>query len=224
VIGAVGGLALGAALGARHAIEPDHVAAVSTLVADRPRARQAALLGALWGIGHAAAVVVVGIVLLSASAAVPASVTAAAEVVVAGMLIALGVRSLAIAWRGGTGPDAAHRHGAVEHRHPGAARHVHLGDRAVALRPLVVGLIHGLAGSGGLAALAITKMPTTAGAIGYLVAFALGSVLGMAAVSGVAGASLGRLASSTRGRTAVVASSGALSVIVGVAWGAAWVI
>jgi hypothetical protein len=209
---------LGAALGARHALEPDHLAAVSTLVAERPRPRQAAALGALWGLGHAAALLAVGVVLLIAHAALPERAVMVAEVVVAIMLIGLGVRSLAIAFRGGDGPAATHRHGALEHHHAGAARHVHLGARPLALRPLVVGLVHGLAGSGGLTALAVAEMATTAGALGYITAFSIGSVAGMTVVSGVAGLSLARMVSGRRGRLALLSVSGALSVVIGVVW------
>jgi hypothetical protein len=219
VIGLVTGCALGAALGARHALEPDHLAAVSTLIAERPRPRQAALLGALWGLGHALTLLVVGAALLLARGELPASVVAIGEGVVAAMLIVLGARSLRLALRGGDGPATPHAHGGVPHVHGGAARHLHLGARTVAVRPLLIGLVHGLAGSGGLTALALAEMPTTAGAIGYIVTFGLGSIAGMAAVSGLAGASLARIAGGARARTVTVGAAGALSVIVGVAWG-----
>jgi high-affinity nickel-transport protein len=214
----IGIAVLGAALGARHALEPDHLAAVSTLVAERPRPRQAAMLGALWGLGHAAALLAVGAVLLLAHAALPERAVMSAEIAVAIMLIGLGARSLVRAFRGGDGPAATHRHGALEHHHAGAPRHVHLGDRPLALRPLVIGLLHGLAGSGALTALAVAEMATTAGALGYIAAFAIGSVAGMTVVSGVAGLSLARMVSGRRGRTTLLAASGALSVIVGVVW------
>lgn len=215
------GCALGAALGARHALEADHLAAVSTLVAERPRPGQAALLGAMWGIGHSAALLVVGLALLAVRGELPGAAVSIAEAVVAVMLIVLGARSLAIAVRGGDGPPVPHRHGGVEHVHVGSSGHVHVGGRPVAVRPLVIGLVHGLAGSGGLTALAITEMPTTAGALGYIVAFGVGSVAGMAAISGIAGASIRRVAHTPRARTIVVAGAGALSVVVGIVWGVA---
>lgn len=212
------GCVLGAVLGARHALEPDHLAAVSTLVAERPRPGQAALLGALWGIGHTASLLVIGVVLLLARGQLPASAIAVAEGVVAVMLIVLGARSLRQAWLGGVGREASHFHGDREHRHAGAPRHVHLGERTLALRPLLIGLVHGVAGSGGLTALAMAKMPTTVTALGYIGAFGVGSVIGMAALSGVAGASMGRFARSPRSRTALIAGAGGLSVVVGVVW------
>jgi len=189
----VTGCALGAFLGVRHALEPDHLAAVTTLVAEKPRPRHAALLGAMWGVGHAASLLLVGIVLLAVRGELPPAAITAAEAVVAVMLIVLGVRSLLIAAR---------------------AR------RGAAVQPLVIGVVHGLAGSGALTALAVAEMPTTAGALGYMAAFALGSVASMALVSGAAGASLGRVVQSDRGRAALIGVAGAVSVGVGVVWGA----
>jgi hypothetical protein len=194
MISVVTGCALGAFLGVRHALEPDHLAAVSTLVAERPRPRQAALLGALWGLGHAAALLAVGITLIAVRGELPQPAVTAAEAVVAVMLIVLGVRSVLVATRAA---------------------------RLVAVQPLVVGVIHGLAGSGALTALAVAEMPTTAGALGYMAAFCLGSVGAMAVVSGAAGASLGRIIQSDRGRAALVGTAGVVSVGVGVLWGAA---
>ena len=193
MLAVVTGCALGAFLGVRHALEPDHLAAVSTLVAERPRPRHAALLGALWGIGHAASLLVVGVLLIAARGELPERAVIAAEAVVAVMLVVLGARGLVVAAR--------------------AAR-----PRPVP--PLLVGVIHGLAGSGALAALAVTEMPTTAGALGYLAAFCLGSVAAMAVVSGAAGASLGRVVQSDRGRAVLVGAAGLVSVGVGVVWGA----
>jgi hypothetical protein len=191
---------LGVALGARHALEPDHLAAVSTLVSEGPRPLRAALLGALWGLGHTVALLVVGVVLLAARTQLPVGAATAAEALVSVMLIVLGVRGVVLAWRPAPPP----------HRH------------RVAVRPLVIGLIHGLAGSGALTALAVAAMPTRAAAIGYLGAFGVGSSVGMALVSGAAGATIARIVSSPtgRGRAALMATAGAMSVCVGVIWGA----
>ena len=78
---------LGVVLGARHAFEPDHLAAVSTLVAERPRPRHAAALGALWGLGHTAALAVVGLGLVAAKAELAPTAERGFELVVAAMLI-----------------------------------------------------------------------------------------------------------------------------------------
>ncbi len=212
---------LGLVLGARHAFEPDHLAAVSTLVAERPRPRQAAALGALWGLGHTAALAVVGIALVIAKAELAPAAERGFELVVAAMLIALGARSIVLALRQGRDGDAhAHAHGEHTHVHAGAVPHVHLGARALALRPLVVGVIHGLAGSGALAALAMAEMHSTATSLAYIALFGLGATAGMAAVSAAAALSLGPLAPGAATWRRVQLGSGALAVVIGVAWGA----
>lgn len=212
---------LGLVLGARHAFEPDHLAAVSTLVAERPRPRQAAALGALWGLGHTAALAVVGIALVIAKAELAPAAERGFELVVAAMLIALGARSIVLALRQGRDGDAhAHAHGEHTHVHAGAVPHVHLGARALALRPLVIGVIHGLAGSGALAALAMAEMHSTATSLAYIALFGLGATAGMAAVSAAAALSLGRLSPGAATWRRVQLGSGALAVVIGVAWGA----
>ncbi|MBK7075349.1 MAG: hypothetical protein IPH44_23940 [Myxococcales bacterium] len=212
---------LGLVLGARHAFEPDHLAAVSTLVAERPRPRQAAALGALWGLGHTAALAVVGVALVIARAELAPAAERGFELVVAAMLIALGARAIALALREGRrGAARPHAHGGHTHVHAGALPHVHLGARSLALRPLVVGVIHGLAGSGALAALAMAEMPSTATALAYIALFGLGATVGMAAVSALAAASLGRLAPGAAAWRRVRIGSGSLAVALGVVWGA----
>ena len=212
---------LGLVLGARHAFEPDHLAAVSTLVAERPRPRQAAALGALWGLGHTAALAVVGIALVIAKAELAPAAERGFELVVAAMLIALGARSIVLALRQGRDGDAhAHAHGEHTHVHAGAVPHVHLGARALALLPLVIGVIHGLAGSGALAALAMAEMHSTATSLAYIALFGLGATAGMAAVSAAAALSLGRLSPGAATWRRVQLGSGALAVVIGVAWGA----
>lgn len=213
--------ALGLGLGARHAFEPDHLAAVSTLVAERPRPRQAAALGALWGLGHSAALAVVGVALVAARAELAPTAERGFELVVAAMLIALGARSIVLALREGRrGAAQAHAHGGHTHVHAGALPHVHVGARSLALRPLVIGVIHGLAGSGALAALAMAEMPSTATALAYIALFGLGATVGMAAVSAAAALSLGRLAPGAATWRRVQLGSGAIAVVIGIAWGA----
>lgn len=212
---------LGIVLGARHAFEPDHLAAVSTLVADRPRPRQAALLGALWGLGHTIALLAVGVVLLVARAELSPTVEHGFEVAVAAMLIGLGARSLVLALRDGRrGALQVHAHGDASHVHAGPRGHVHVLDRTLALRPLIIGTIHGLAGSGAMAALAMAQMPTRAAAVAYVLLFGLGSSLGMAAVSSLAAVSLARVTARGPALRRLRIGAGALAVVVGIGWGA----
>jgi hypothetical protein len=213
------GLLLGLLVGLRHAFEPDHLTAVSTLVAEASNGRRGALLGAIWGLGHTLSLLVVGTVLLLVGASVPQHLAAGFECAVSAMLILLGARSIAHAIRdGGTGPLTPHRHGPLEHAHHQAAPHIHVAGRPIAWRPLVVGLIHGLAGSGALTALVFAELPTTMLRIAYITLFGLGSVAGMAIASGVAGASLHAVARQPATRRTLSVIIGAVSIVVGVLW------
>lgn len=214
-----GGALLGLLVGLRHAFEPDHLTAVSTLVGEAAGGRRGTLLGVIWGIGHTASLVTVGALLLATGAALPARAAAAFELAVALMLIVLGARALWLGVRAGErGPLRHHRHGASAHVHPAPGDHVHLGGRTLALRPLLVGLVHGLAGSGALTALVFAELPDLPSRIIYIALFGLGSILGMAAASGAVGASLGRAAHTAHRQRAVAVASGALSIGLGIAW------
>ena len=214
-----GGVLLGLLVGLRHAFEPDHVTAVSTLVVEARGARRGTLLGVIWGLGHTAALVGVGALLLATGAALPARTEAAFELAVALMLVVLGARSLWIGARDGRrGSVHRHHHGGGEHAHAGPDDHLHLGGRTFALRPLIVGLVHGLAGSGAMAALVFAELPDLPSRMVYIVLFGLGSILGMAAASAAVGASLQRAARTSRRRRVLAIASGMLSIGMGIAW------
>jgi hypothetical protein len=210
----------GSLLGMRHAMEPDHLAAVTTLLSREPSSAKAAWLGFCWGLGHTIALVAVGITLALFEATMPAAVATIFELLVAAMLIALGVRAMVQAARQGpAGPMHLHRHGRIVHRHTGVPSHVHLGAWTLARRPLVIGAIHGLAGSGTLTALVLTTLPSTSARLTYMALFGLGSAVSMAALSGLLGWPLARL-TTHRGVARVVSFAvGSLSTGLGILWG-----
>src|SRR5437870_11034658 len=106
------GSALGSLLGMRHALEPDHLTAVSTRVTGERGSVRAAMLGASWGVGHTLSLVIVGAVLVVLRAQMPARVADVFEMLVAGMLVCLGIRAIVLAVRQGPiGPTHAHHHG-----------------------------------------------------------------------------------------------------------------
>ena len=213
------GILFGLLVGLRHAFEPDHLTAVSTLITDAHGGRRGAVLGAIWGLGHTLSLMVVGVVLMIVGASLPAHVLAGFEIAVSAMLVLLGVRAIVRAVRPeATGAGVRHRHGVVEHTHADGAPHLHVSGRIVAWRPLVVGLVHGLAGSGALTALVFAELPTTALRIVYIALFGFGSVSGMAIATGLAGVSLRAAVRqpSTRRRLAFV--TGAVSIVVGCLW------
>src|ERR1700722_10299299 len=185
---------LGSLLGMRHALEPDHLAAVSTLVTGERSNFKAALLGACWGLGHTLSLLVAGVVLVILRTEMPPRLADGFEFLVALMLIALGVRAVYLAARQGpAGPVHAHHHGHVHHTHHGVDAHVHIGAWTLARRPLLVGAVHGLAGSGALTALVLATLPSTAARLTYMALFGLGSTLGMAALSGLLGWPIARM-------------------------------
>lgn len=210
---------LGSLIGLRHAFEPDHLAAVTTLVARDRSGRRAAIVGAWWGLGHTLALFVTGAALIVARAEMPDVAADAFEFCVALMLVGLGARSLRhAALQGPGGPLHVHRHGAIIHTHAGSPAHVHIGRWTLARRPLLVGVVHGLAGSGALTALVLATLPTTAARLSYVALFGIGSTVGMAALSGLLGWPLARLGAHhvvARGISAVV---GCTSIAIGIAW------
>lgn len=199
------GLLLGLLLGMRHALEPDHLAAVSTLVG-APGRRSGAALGAAWGLGHAATLLGVGCVLAALQVRLPRSLADGFEALVGVMLVVLGMRALARARRA-QAPD--HHH----HVAPAPAR-------PVLSQPVLLGLVHGLAGSGALAALVLAEMPTPSLRVAYMVVFGAGSILGMALLTGLAGWPLARLGRSARFMRGLAAVTGAFSLGLGSWW--AW--
>ena len=209
------GIVFGILLGLRHAFEPDHLTAVSALVTDTHDMRGGAVLGALWGLGHTISLVAVAAVLMLVGASMPARASIVFELCVAVMLLVLGARSIVVAVRVG----ATHRHDHSPHgRRHAPTDHVHLGARTLAWRPLVVGLVHGLAGSGALTAIVFASLHGTGARLLYVALFGVGSIGGMALASGVAGATLHGLAHAGRTRRVIAIAAGALSIVVGVCW------
>jgi len=210
---------LGFLIGLRHALDPDHLAAISTLVVEQPRRWRAAFLGAWWGIGHSAALLGAGALLLAWRTQLPQRWAQLFELGVSIMLIGLGVRSLRRSLRM-RGAPLPHAHGNVVHVHGADADHFHLRSWTIARRPFLIGLAHGLAGTGAITALALASMPDAAAALAYIALFALGSIGGMALLTGVAGVPIERLSRRPAAHAAVMACVGAASLVVGVVWGA----
>lgn len=208
----------GSLLGMRHALEPDHLAAVSTLVSQERNSVKAALLGICWGLGHTAGLIVVGAVLVFLRAELPTRVADIFELLVAIMLIALGTRAVLQAVHQGQ-PAHRHPHTFAVHRHSGMPAHVHIGAWTLARRPLLVGAIHGLAGSGALTALVLTTLPSTAARLSYMALFGLGSTVGMAALSGLLGWPLARLGAHHAVTRGISFAVGTMSVVLGLFWG-----
>lgn len=196
-------VAFGLLQGIRHAMEPDHLAAVSTLVAEQRSARASVGYAALWGLGHALMLLAVGGAFFLLRTRMPPAMEDAFELGVAIMLVGLGLRGMYLA---GRPPPPAHTHG----------HGPSIGGR---LRPLFIGIVHGLAGSGALGALVLAKATSAMAGLAFLAVYGAGAALGMALLAGVAGVPLARLVRSPRGMPALLAVTGLLCVGLGLGWG-----
>ncbi len=136
------------------------------------------------------------------------------------MLVGLGVRAILVAMRQGPiGPAREHHHGRLVHNHPGATPHVHVGKWTLARRPLLVGAVHGLAGSGALTALVLATLSSTTARITYMALFGFGSTMGMAALSGLLGWPIARMGANETLIRAMSLVVGCVSIALGVFWG-----
>ncbi len=219
-------LGLGFVLGLRHALDVDHVAAVSALVSQRRGLLRSSLIGAVWGLGHTAALLAAGVVVIALQAEIPERLAQVLELGVAAMLVGLGGNLLWTLWRGGRVHVHVHAHGDHRHLHG----HIHGRDEAPAgghhhalprVRPFLVGAVHGLAGSAALMLAVLASIPSPSLAIAYVVIFGIGSIAGMMMMSTLIGLPL-VLAAERFARTelALRALAGCGSVAVGVflAW------
>ena len=193
--GALVVLLLAFALGLRHASDPDHLVAVSTLVADtRGRAARAAgRLGLAWGLGHATTLLAFGLPVLLLRSFLPHAVEQSAEALIGVIIVVLAVRLL-VRWRRGAYHVHVHAHDGRAHAHVHShARdrgHVHEHAIRTPAKAFGIGLVHGTAGSAGVAVLLIAAIPSTTVACAALVVLVLGCALSMALMSAAVGGAL----------------------------------
>ncbi len=196
-------LGVGFALGMKHALDADHLAAVAVLVGERRgRVAGASAVGIAWGLGHASALTAVSLGVVLLGLRVPGSLALWMEFVVGVVLALLGARMI---WRYRSGAvlhahahDHGERHHSHPHVHPRGIDHAHTSHhelpgaaRAVTESrgrgPFLVGLLHGMAGSAALTVLILAAIPGTFARLGYVVVFGAGSILGMALMSTLVG-------------------------------------
>lgn len=225
---ALGLLGLGFVLGLRHALDVDHLAAVSTIVTQRRGFWTSTLVGALWGLGHTAALLAVAVAVVALRTEIPHRVAQGLELGVAVMLVGLGLNLLRTLRAGGELHLHGHAHGDRRHVHahvhaPGRPdeAHTHHGLPA-ARRPFLVGLVHGLAGSAGLMLSVVATIPSPGLGLAYVAVFGCGSIGGMMAMSALLGLPLS-LAAGHLGRVErplrMCAGLGSVVAGVAVAWG-----
>lgn len=218
----IAALGLGFLLGLRHAMEADHVAAVSTFVSRERTLLRSCLRGTFWGIGHTAALLVAGIAVIAFKVHIPPEFERGVETVIALVLILLGGHVLLRAFSALSLHSHEHVHDGVRHRHT----HVHIGAQAAhdhvhlfadARKPLLLGVLHGLGGGGALVLVVLTTLPSPAAAFLYIVVFGLGSTAGMLVLSGLIGLPFRLLAGgSERVATVLQMVVGVVSIVIGV--------
>jgi MFS family permease len=182
-------LALGFVLGLKHAVEVDHLAAVSTIVSERKNLLSSMLVGGLWGVGHTISLLVAGFFVILLHLEIGERVALALEFCVGLMLVALGANALRKLWRGGHFHIHVHSHGGRAHVHP----HIHDGKPETnththhgfspGMRPLLVGMVHGLAGSAALMLLVLSTISSPLIGFTYIIVFGVGSIGGMMLMS-----------------------------------------
>jgi hypothetical protein len=206
-------LGLGLVLGLRHALDTDHLAAVSTILAQRPSLRASGMVGFSWGLGHTVVLFLAGAMVLVLRVSIPEPVAVAAELGVGIMLVFLGgmlaIRLIRERW---------HVHA---HDHDGA-QHMHLHSHALvedhghghwwrdSIRPFCIGMAHGLAGSAALLLIVLSSAPSVSEGLTYIAVFGLGSIIGMVLVGMVV--SLPVLWSLNLGRPVFLALQGVASL------------
>jgi len=198
-------LAIGFLLGLRHATEADHLAAISTIVTERRSLLSSSLVGAFWGLGHTLALLIAGVGVLLLRYQLTDRMAHVFELCVGIMLVLLGANVL----RTLVGQDASH---AVAH--PAVAPHSHA-DVWLVCRPLLVGMVHGVAGSAPLLLLALTVVSSPLVAFSYIAVFGIGSIMGMTIMSLLVGVPARLTAQFARTNVAVRGLSGLFSVGLG---------
>jgi ABC-type nickel/cobalt efflux system permease component RcnA len=188
-------IGVGFLLGIRHATDPDHVIAVSTIVTREQKIGRSALIGFAWGVGHTLTILLVGSVLVVFRITLPPRLGLSMELAVGIMLIVLGIWNLR-AHRDHSATARYHLHGDYihvhghDHHHPPEQTPLGKLDRLFprsviysAVRPIIIGVVHGLAGSAAIALLVLSTIPSPRWAVAYLLIFGLGTILGMAVIT-----------------------------------------
>jgi len=178
-------MALGFLLGIQHAFNADHVIAVSTLVTKNQSLKKSSFLGIFWGIGHTITLLAVGMAILTLKLTIPDRLALFMEFMVGAMLVFLGVvviRELII--------NRIHMHSHLHGRQAHLHLHSHVEEQAhihqhikPEFKSMMVGMVHGLAGSAALMLLVLTSAPSISSGLLYIVIFGIGSIIGMMAIS-----------------------------------------
>src|SRR5207247_2152463 len=182
-------LGLGFVLGMKHALDPDHMVAVSTIVSESRSVRRSSLIGTFWGLGHTLSLLCASVVVIALKVRIPDRIALWMEFAVALMLIFLGLRTTMKSLRGWKLHRHCHTHDGNTHTHLHLHRegdelaHHHRHLIRSGARPFFVGMVHGMAGSAALTLLVLATIPSALAGLIYIAVFGLGSVGGMLIMS-----------------------------------------
>jgi high-affinity nickel-transport protein len=224
-------IALGFFLGMRHATDPDHVIAVTTIVTRQRSTARSAWIGAFWGLGHTLTILLVGAGIILFNLVIPPRLGLSMELSVGLMLIILGLMNVVSFFRSVSeiAPNDPMDVLGHSHSHPGVAHagHAHgathtpveYTDRVLGrfgvypyIRPLIVGIVHGLAGSAAVALLVLTTIRDPRWAVAYLLVFGIGTIAGMMLITLSLASTLHWVGKSRRVSRRLALASGLLSV------------
>lgn len=220
--GAISILGLGFILGLKHALDADHLVAVSTIVSERKGFWNSSIIGALWGLGHTASLLAVGLLVIAFNFQIPPKIALRMEFAVAIMLIALGANVLWKIYRGATFHIHTHSHEGHLHIHPHFHKPVehkehitHHHSVPIGKKPFFVGMIHGMAGSAALMLLVLAAISSRPLALAYIGIFGLGSVGGMFLMSALIGLPFSFTSKYERANKIIRTTAGVVSVCFG---------
>ncbi|AOZ94326.1 sulfite exporter TauE/SafE family protein [Paenibacillus crassostreae] len=175
-------LSLGFVLGIKHAIEPDHVIAVSTIASQSKKLWRSSLAGVFWGIGHTATLFIVGIILLLMKDEIPETWALSLEFLVGIMLVYLGIatilsfKNIHVHQHDHDGEEHKHIH---SHKHYIKHEHQQVHKKVSYVKSMLIGLVHGLAGSAAMVLLTMSTVDSVAEGIIYILIFGAGTIVGM---------------------------------------------
>lgn len=189
-------LAIGFILGIKHSIEPDHVIAVSTIAGKTKKLWQTSLTGIFWGVGHTVTLLVTGMLLIGFKISLSEKWILTLEMLVGIMLVYLGIRAF-LSFRG------------IEHRHASSHKKTYL-------KSVVIGFIHGLAGSSAMVLLTMNTMNSMGSAVLYMVIFGLGTCIGMLLFTGLLGLPFNAMQQRVQLQRGLIQIAGGISTVYGI--------
>jgi len=207
-------LGFGFLMGIKHALDADHIAALSTILSRNKSIKDSSILGMFWGFGHTVALLVMGFLILLLKITVPEKIALSFELIVGTMLVLLGINLLIQIYE-----DKIHIHKHVhgKEKHSHFHTHKHTKQHNHFHKSLYIGLLHGLAGSAALSLLVLTTINSIWLGLLYILIFGIGSIIGMMLISSIISIPFALISKRLENaKTMLRASSALISIIIGI--------